>query len=286
MLKYFNQPSPINIDLKKRVRLTIIIFVSVFLFFIAFQPFGLNNETFITCVKMSAYYSSAGLIIGALNLIIIPFIFPNVFKEISWTLKKNIIWGFWNLFSFASLIFIAHNIYYSFNSFTIQVYLKHLYYILIIGFPLNVIIDILQQNFLLKKHVKIANNLNNSFENEKQVTPEKILKFEIDRFKVIEFTIDKLIYVEALGNYINIVFQNDGTRKITIREPIGNIERMVGDYVNIIKTHRSYLLNINYIDKVTGDSQGLKVRLKDSDSIVPVSRSKIMEFRQRLAANN
>lgn len=286
MLDFLNQPSPININFLKRIRLLLILFVSVFLFFIAFQPFGLNNETLVTCVKMSAYYSFAGLIIGVLNLILIPYILPNMFKEASWTLKKNIIWGFWNFFSFASLIFIAHNIYYSFNNFTIQVYLRHLYYILIIGFPLNVIIDILKQNYLLKTHVRIANNLNNSLQSEKQVTPEKVLKFEVDRFKVIEFAIDKLIYVEALGNYINIVFQNNGVRKITIREPIGNIENMVCDYNYIMKTHRSYLLNINYIDKVTGDSQGLKVLLKDTDNIIPVSRSKIMEFRQRLVANN
>ncbi len=159
-----NQPSPLNLEYPKRVKQLLIITIFIFIFFIVYKPFGLNNETFINCMIMSAYYSAVGLVIGIINVIIIPFFLPGLFKEFSWTLKRNIVWGFWNLFSFASLIFIAHNIYYHFYNFTLQAYLLSFYYVFILGFPLIIVSNILYQNYLLKKHQGIAEALiKNSF---------------------------------------------------------------------------------------------------------------------------
>ena len=110
------------------------------------------------------------------------------------------------------------------------------------------------------------------------------LEFEIDKFNKVTFDVDNLIYVEALGNYINIAYYYKENRKITIRETISNIEQKMGESKLIYKPHRSYLVNLQNIENVTGDSQGLKIHLKGSEKIIPVSRNKIKEFRTLVTA--
>ena len=148
---------------------------------------------------------------------------------------------------------------------------------------------------MLKKHLRIADNVNNTVENkrfeqlqtslkrnEQKKFPDSELsplEFEIDKFNKVTFGIDNLIFVEALGNYINISYCHKENRKITIRETLSNIEQKIGTSKLIYKPHRSYLVNLQNIKNVTGHSQGLKIHLKDSDKIIPVSRNKIKEFR-------
>ena len=50
----------------------------------------------------------------------------------------------------------------------------------------------------------------------------------------------------------------------------------------MIRTHRSYLVNPDAVSKVTGNAQGLKLSLRDSEAIVPVSRKYIEVVRDHL----
>jgi hypothetical protein len=285
MLEILNQPSPLNLEYSKRVKQLLIITIFVFVFFIVYKPFGLNNETFINCIKMSAYYGAVGLVIGIINVIVIPFILPGLFKEISWTLKRNIAWGFWNLFSFASFIFLAHNIYYHFYNFTIQAYLLSFYYVFILGFPLSLISSILYQNYLLKKHQRIAETLNKNLSVEGQPFSEEHVEFVINKSKRVHIPIHKLLYIEAVGNYISVVYDSNGIKKIIVRETIGNMEQKTCTSQNIVRVHRSYLVNLHYIMKIASDSQGLKIHLKEIDNIIPVSRSNIKNFNELISKN-
>jgi DNA-binding LytR/AlgR family response regulator len=45
------------------------------------------------------------------------------------------------------------------------------------------------------------------------------------------------------------------------------------------------MVNLQNIEKVTGDSQGLKIHLRDFDKVIPVSRNKIKEFRKHITVN-
>jgi two-component system LytT family response regulator len=165
-------------------------------------------------------------------------------------------------------------------------------------------INLLNQYFLLKKHLKIAAGINNTIENSQaslkdstdapsdfdkqnnlsketlnQHTPVNLMEFEVDKFKKVQIEVTDLIYVEALGNYVNIVYERNGIKKITIRETINKIEQKISLSKMIYKPHRSYLVNLHYISNVTADAQGLKIHFKDIGIAIPVSRNKIKEFR-------
>lgn len=298
MLEFLNRPYQFSFIPSRRIKQIVPIGFCVFLFLILFKPFGLENSP--DYIIFSSYMVTCGTFAGLLTTVLIPLIFPKYFNENKWTLKRNLVWVIWINIIFAIIMFSALNIYlifkYSiFHEFSFENFLWWVYIQLIFGVPLGVIINLVNQYYLLKKHNKIADNINNAVEKEKleqsQTSLEqdqqkripnnesKQLEFEINKFEKVTFGVDNLIYVEALGNYINIAYYNKENRKITIRETISNVEQKIGVSKLIYKPHRSYLVNVQNIENVTGDSQGLKIHLKDSEMIIPVSRNKIKEFR-------
>lgn len=177
------------------------------------------------------------------------------------------------------------------HDFTFKSFLWWFYIQVIFGIPLGIIINLSNQYYLLKKHVKIATNINNTIHKELRSGLEEtkhenlayydqnLLEFEIDKFKKVRLSVVKIVYVEALGNYLNIFYRDNEFNKITIRETLSNIEQKLENAKQIYKPHRSYLVNLQDIENVTGDSQGLKIHLKNTDKLIPVSRNKIKEFK-------
>jgi len=111
-------------------------------------------------------------------------------------------------------------------------------------------------------------------QNNTSVTIETEVKSEKFIFESHSF-----IYAKAEGNYAEIFLKKDDkVQKLIKRIPIKNLEMQLSTFPFIIKTHRSILLNLNHIEKVTGNAQGYKVQLKDCPDTVPVSRNFIQSF--------
>jgi hypothetical protein len=226
---------------------------------------------------------------GLVTTVLIPLIFPRYFNEDKWTLKRNLVWVLGINLIFANIMFFALNVfliykYNTFQEFTFKNYLWWAYLQLLFGVPLGIIINLVNQYYLLKKHLKIAANINNSIEKKNELVSQSLLEFEVDKFTKVNIDINNLVFIEAFGNYLNVTYVNNGVKKITIRETINNIEQKICSTNIIYKPHRSYLVNLQHIHHITGDAQGLKVHFKDIDNIIPVSRNKIKEFR-RLASS-
>lgn len=315
MLDFLNRPYPFSYQPARRIKQLLPIALLVFSFLILFKPFGLDGDP--DYIQTSAYFSLSGTMIGLLTTVIIPYLLPAYFNESKWTLKRNLIWNGYIFFIFATLMFFSFNLYsiYHFNNnrnFTFKTYLWWLYLQFIFGLPLGIIINLVNQYYLLKKHVKAADSISSfintsalqnshtlektdidtDYEKKKKVpgelkehdVPIKQLEFEVDKYKRVKIIIDNIICVEAFGNYINIIYLDAGVKKATVRETITNIERLISESKVIYRTHRSFLVNLTKLEKITGDSQGLKLQLKFIDKEIPVSRNKIKEFRDKVAS--
>jgi len=303
VLDFLTRPYPLSFLPSRRIKQILPIWLFVILFLILFKPFGLENNP--DYILFSAYMSTCGAFAGLITTVIIPMLFPLYFNEEKWTIKRNLVWVIYLNIIFVTIMFFALNAYLiyqynTFNEFTFKKFLYWVYIQIIFGVPLGIIINLINQYYLLKKHLKIANNINNTTEKDelnllqtslelkkqKKFPDNKLipLEFEIDKFNKVTFGVDSLIYVEALGNYINIAYHNKGNRKITIRETMRNVEQKIGESKLIYKPHRSFLVNLQNIENVTGDSQGLKIHLKDSKKVIPVSRNKIKDFRLLVTA--
>lgn len=232
----------------------------------------------------AAYMVSSASFAGFVTTVLIPLMIPQYFNEDKWTLKRNLLWVMGINLIFVNIMFFALNLfliykYDNFQEFTFKNYLWWAYLQIIVGVPLGIIINLVNQYYLLKKHLKIAASINHSIEINNEPAIQSQIEFEVDRFTKVNIDIHNLIFIEALGNYLNVTYKNNGVKKITIRETIYNIEQKISSPNLIYKAHRSYLVNLQHIHHITGDSQGIKVHFKDIDNVIPVSRNKIKEFR-------
>lgn len=95
----------------------------------------------------------------------------------------------------------------------------------------------------------------------------------------LQISVKDLLYIESSGNYVDIhLTENDKTIKKTIRNSLNDIEKQLVDFSFCIRTHRAFMVNMNFILDKKGNAQGYRLKLKGIDKEIPVSRKKIDDF--------
>jgi DNA-binding LytR/AlgR family response regulator len=101
----------------------------------------------------------------------------------------------------------------------------------------------------------------------------------------IEFELSNFLYIESTGNYIQVYYLKDEKLKNTLlRSSLKRTEIQLADYDFIMKCHRAFLININKIIQVKGNSQGLKLIIKSVESEIPVSRNFSKSLKERMSS--
>ncbi|MCR5584208.1 MAG: response regulator transcription factor, partial [Lachnospiraceae bacterium] len=91
--------------------------------------------------------------------------------------------------------------------------------------------------------------------------------------------LDDLDFAEAEGNYSTLVM---GDKKILTDESLKEVEKKMF-MTNVLRCHKSYLVNLGRISEITGD-----VIVMNNGSKIPIGRTfkkKIMEDRKRFLVN-
>ncbi|MEL6639185.1 MAG: LytTR family transcriptional regulator DNA-binding domain-containing protein [Bacteroidota bacterium] len=103
----------------------------------------------------------------------------------------------------------------------------------------------------------------------------------------IEVSPDQLLYVESLGNYARLVSHHHtaGAQREVVRSTLKQLERELCSE-HIIRCHRSFIVNLQRVEAVTGNAQGFKLQLRDTEQQVPVSRKYVPQVRHYFAATS
>ncbi len=89
-----------------------------------------------------------------------------------------------------------------------------------------------------------------------------------------------LLFCEARQNYVRVVFTDgDRTEEETIRATLTGVEGQLRT-PNILRCHRSFLVNVNRVEAASGNAQGLRLTVAGWPETVPVSRSFVPELRR------
>jgi len=83
-----------------------------------------------------------------------------------------------------------------------------------------------------------------------------------------------LIYIEAADNYVNIYYSNKGKiSKYMLRNTLKRLEEMFSN-TEILRCHRSYMVNFEMVRIIRKDKDGLKLELDITNAQdIPVSKS-------------
>jgi len=269
MLKFLNKPYPFNDDLKHNTKIIFFISLGVFVFLFLFQPLQID-----ALATREKYFLVIGLGIVtflslSLNLLILPSLFPRILKGTSWNVKKEIFWDLWILFT----VSVGYFLYYKALGIMEFGFNMIITLILIAIVPTSVLI-VLNRHRLLRSHLRLANELNIKLKEYKS-SPDKLVHFVSDYQKDnLSIKASLIVFVRSANNYIEVFWKEDQEVKSQmVRCSLIKAEEVLKDEKFIFKCHRSYMANINYIDKIEGSSQGYRLYFEKIDFPIPVSKN-------------
>ncbi len=278
-----NTPYPFYFRGRTLLKFALVIFLLAFFFNYFFTPFNVNPDE----QKMSYFWIS--LIHSATPVLVLfimyPFIHYSPSIDEGWTIGKDLLF----LSVFLLLIgigqFLVRDLIYdnpnnwSWGYFREEICNTFLVGILLVGLIVSV-----NFNRLNARYIKEAQELERSRLGKERQKVRSVLPIEtqvkMDRF---DLEIDKFLFAKAEGNYLTIHLSEDDTQiKVLKRISITDFEKQVRAFKDIIRTHRSYIVNLAFLRHVKGNAQGFQLSLEQCDQEIPVSRTMIPAFEARV----
>ncbi len=254
------------------------------LFLSVFNPFpDLNSSNTFNDVLIIGF---SLLLVLLFNLILLPKLLPTLFDVADWNVKKFIFFNIWLLlFVGISLSIVSYFFIGNCQSFA-QSLSSTLLQVATIGiFPLF-FITFLIRNRMLAENLKNAITANESIQEIthqiKDENPNQEICIKTDTSETLLVMRHDIIFAEAQDNYsmIHYLAENKQQKKL-LRLTLKNLESQLANKI-LIRCHKSYLINIMSISSISGNSNGYKLHIKDTDIQVPVSRSKGKEIIEQI----
>jgi len=255
-----------------RQAVTVGILISLILYLTA--PFGLSN------IQPEALRATICFTFGSITIIVVIithtvsiYSFPSFFKTENWTVGKDIFMTLVHFFMVGNANFIfgwtKGWISFELNSF----FIMQLSTLAVGALPVGVL-TILQHNRLLRNSLKEAKNLNKLRVQHKTATPKStIVLIGNNRDEEVHTSLDELLFVQSEGNYVEIYTTKTLGRARLLRNTLSSIEDLLQEYPQLIRCHRSFIVNLEKVEGVQGNAQGLRLELGIENIKVPVSRS-------------
>tara|TARA_R110000868_G_scaffold184877_1_gene426578 strand:+ start:1001 stop:1570 length:570 start_codon:yes stop_codon:yes gene_type:complete len=118
---------------------------------------------------------------------------------------------------------------------------------------------------------------------KKNVKENGLINLESDNGKdIVSISQNALLFIEAQDNYVAIQYlENETSKRELLRATMKSLEEKLKPY-SVIRCHRSFMVNLNNIEKVVGNAHKLNLYLINSRLPVPVSRSYISNVKELL----
>jgi len=213
----------------------------------------------------------------SLYLLFLPSLFPKNYFSAKWNVKKEIFWNLWITFTILTAYFF-YSKFLGVLKFDFNMVIK---LILTAIIPISALI-IINQNRMFRSRAKLSDEINIKLKDNK-LKQEEIINFISDYQKdSLAIKVSLLLFIRSANNYIDVFWkEGDVVKNQMVRCSMAYAEELLKEYKFIIKCHRSYIVNINYIDRFEGNLQGYKLYFEKIDFPIPVSKnfaSKLQEL--------
>lgn len=244
--------------------------VFIALFLLLFKPFGLHEDYPNRLLTILGYGAITSIVLGVMSLLL-PLAFPKWFEEGHWTVGKEMLMSSTTVF----MIGLSNAMY------TASVFGWSLSANLIINFQIiTIIVGVIPMSFLVLLRYRQqsvvydrgANALNN------RITEQPNL-FDSSR---LADQLSSLLAIEAADNYVTEYWEGPrGVRQNLVRATMKMMEERPGLPPTMMRCHRSWLVNLDHVERVTGNAQGYRLHLPFGLEI-PVARTRSAELERRL----
>lgn len=281
--KYLNKPYSFYYKGKKVFKIVFILFIMIFLFIYLLHPL---NESYKQPRLNFFWISFLHSFIPVMVILLFSYLLKNSKTVKAWTIGKEIIFTLLVIFLSGILQFLIRDILYNNPlNWSFEYFFLELKKALVVLSFIRLAIIPLHLNRFQRENDEKTRLYKNKIIKEKETT-SAVIDFETDvKSEKFSFNINDFVYAKSEGNYVDIYLEKDGAiTKLTKRLAIKNLEERLKEFPFISKTHRSILLNLNAIEKVSGNTLGYRVKLKNCSETVPVSRKFIPSFNSKTKA--
>ncbi len=157
-------------------------------------------------------------------------------------------------------------------------------YVVLLGIVPAFLLVWLNYTILLKENLKKISLYNKQLESRITFTESDIsnvIRIQTNnKNEVLELDLNSFLFAKSEGNYIDVFTKISGkVRCKPYRLTIQKLEEELGNYVFIINTHRSYVINIRNISTTSGNARNYRISFEGVPHEVPVSRNKFQAFK-------
>lgn len=278
MHNFLKKPYPFNEDLKHNAKVIFFISVGVLAFILVFQPIEIYSQPRRLVFLIAGFFLSTFVTL-AINLLVLPSLFPKLFRSENWNVGKEILWDVWLLLNVSFADFLIYTRLFE----IMNLHFSDIGKILLIAcLPVAVLI-VINQERLLRNHLKTALQMNERLMKAKHLKDTLIHLESEYKSDSITVTADALLVIRSADNYIEVYYRSNGNvKKQMVRSSLKKAEETLRNFDFMFKCHRSYIVNINHIKEVRGDSQGYSLFFDQIDFPIPVSQNYIEEFKKLL----
>jgi DNA-binding LytR/AlgR family response regulator len=133
---------------------------------------------------------------------------------------------------------------------------------------------LIAERIMLTKHVKLAQNVSEKLQTADKKDDCRLLTLIAENEKdKVEIYINELLYIEASDNYSSVYFKKHGeVKKQLLRGSLKRMEDQLKSCELVVRCHKSFIVNVSKISKVSGNAQGYKLHIPEIDTEIPVSR--------------
>jgi hypothetical protein len=235
-------------------------------------------------------------LIGAIIFVVLypsivwaPKLFPKVINPDHWTIGKYISYTILQLIAIGVVTSIVTHLFQFHPTLSFWMNLKYSFIDMVVYGTISVVLfTFVLRNVMLKNNLKRALQANAELEKIRttpspQVTNEDDnIIIQSDTSETAELRLQDLLYIEASDNYSTVFWKdNYGLQKKMLRVNLKNVEAQLDNRV-VIRCHRSFMVNVNAITHVEGNTNGYRLSIRDSDVTIPVSRGKGREVIERI----
>ncbi len=286
MWRPLTQPYPIDDSVTKKWFTIFFMGVFIYLFLYIFRPFGLMTLPFDSANKILAGYGLICSAVLVIDLILIPDMFPGVFTESKWNVGKHVLFTLWNIFTIG-----LANAFYTSRVWKMELTWAKIFQFQVITLVVAIlpvtILVMIRQIAMLRKNLNDAQSLTESMNHKKRLNssnPQFItLKAENakDDFRIYAHD---LLFITSADNYIEVHFmENNVAKKKLIRATLRGARENLRHLTAFYRCHRAWIVNLDRVESITGNSQGYRLVVEHTDVRIPVSRNLNKELSQRIA---
>jgi hypothetical protein len=276
-----NSTSPVQDEFIQEIKLLFGISLSVFLFVLFFQPFDLNHLNFNNKLLFIAGLGAITFLMLVFFHLVLPRVMPNLFKADEWE--------FVNVYLLSALFIILNSVALAFYlrfAGTVSLSMYMMFKVVFISAAAIIVLRFYHNTRELKHQIRLLYTKNNKLnalltESKEGRNLETIEIYSENKSEKLEIKLIDLVLIKSADNYIEVVYLDNGQfRKKLIRNTLKSIEDMLQKFPWFIRCHRTGIINVEYIDKLTRSYSGYKIYIKGYDNEVSVSRQYLLKVRE------